>query len=333
MVTDVDRPSGAGVQEIAWTAGHGSTCPKRSLYNFLERNVHQIRTVPVSARGQHRVRTYTVEGFTLLHAVGTGESRRIDIEVRDREQIDQDGKDRFGLMMQLKGDRVITQLGRSQHIRSGGSALYCTSEPYVIETDTWSDRYEGLAFLMPSEFVNQRVFEGKQYCLRAGAVDGGLLNLVSQTMQLFAREAWDYSQENFYRAARVMADLILAGLRTPMDRAETALSVRLSNLEKVKAIVHRRMEDPDLTLTEIAAAAGFSLNYLHNLFRDQGQTLYGYLKGVRLQSARELLQLAGSRGLSVTDVCLSCGFSDAAYFSRSFKQAFGMSPRDALRRC
>ena len=130
-----------------------------------------------------------------------------------------------------------------------------------------------------------------------------------------------------------VADLILAGLGTPADAADGARPVRLSNLARVKDIVRQRMDNPELTLADIAEAAGFSLSYLHNLFRDQGQTLYAYLKSARLQRARGLLQMAASRGMSVTDVCLSCGFSDTAYFSRSFRQAFGISPRDALRRC
>jgi transcriptional regulator GlxA family with amidase domain len=57
-----------------------------------------------------------------------------------------------------------------------------------------------------------------------------------------------------------------------------------------------------------------------------------YLKGVRLQRARELLELSLMQNLTVTDISFQCGFSDTAHFSKSFKRAFGISPRDVQRR-
>jgi len=35
--------------------------------------------------------------------------------------------------------------------------------------------------------------------------------------------------------------------------------------------------------------------------------------------------------MTITDVSLECGFSDTAHFSKSFKRAFVISPRDVLR--
>jgi AraC-like DNA-binding protein len=322
----------SGVQEISWLAGRGSVSPQEFLLRFVAKNMHQIRAEPMAGIGQHRLRAYTVEGFTLLHAVAVGECASIGVEVRDRKEIDGDGKDRFVLMTQLSGERKVSQLGRCQNVKAGSSTLFCTSEPYTIETQAWHNRNELVAFFMPGEFVSQRIADSKQYCVRTSATGGNLQDMVAGTMQLFARDAWKFSQEEFYRSARVVADLVLLGLNAPSASESGARSIRMSNLSRVKQIVRQKMDDPDLTLADIAQAAGLSLNYLHNLFRDQGQTLYEFLKNERLLMARKLLETAKSRGLTVTAVGLDCGFADPSYFSRSYKHAFGVSPREALLR-
>jgi len=56
--------------------------------------------------------------------------------------------------------------------------------------------------------------------------------------------------------------------------------------------------------------------------------MYEYLKSNRLEKARELLETPSLRKITITAVSLACGFSDKSYFSRLFKQRFGISPRD-----
>jgi AraC-like DNA-binding protein len=331
--TLVNTHGASGVQEISWLSTRSSVSPLQSLDGFVARNVHQLRTESVGGVGHHRLRTYSVAGFTLLHAVAVGASDNVGLEIRDRHAIDGDGKDRFVLMRLLSGERRVSQLGRCQSVKAGTSSLFCTSEPYTIETMAWKDQNEVIAFFMPSDFVNQRIGDGKQYCVRNLTSNGNLHDLVAGTFELFARDAWKFSEDEFYKSARAIADLALLGLNAPSGAGLGSHSARLSNLTRVKQIMRQRMEDPDLTLADIAHAAGFSLNYVHNLFRGERQTLYQYLKAERLQRAREQLQLAKSRGMTVTEVALRCGFSDSSYFSRSFKQAFGQSPRDVLRLC
>jgi AraC-like DNA-binding protein len=85
-----------------------------------------------------------------------------------------------------------------------------------------------------------------------------------------------------------------------------------------------------LTISDIAKQCGISLRYLHETFRAEGVTVSEYLKNQRLQRARLMLESAGS-DTTVTDVCFSCGFSNASQFSTAFRQAFSASPRDILR--
>lgn len=81
-----------------------------------------------------------------------------------------------------------------------------------------------------------------------------------------------------------------------------------------------------LTAADIAAAAGFSPNYLSRKFREAaGIGVHDYLVYTRLRSAAsELL----STDRSVTEIALHCGFSDSNYFKDAFKKKYGVTPRE-----
>lgn len=81
-----------------------------------------------------------------------------------------------------------------------------------------------------------------------------------------------------------------------------------------------------LSSAQIAAAAGFSQNYLSRKFREAaGIGVHEYLVIVRLRSAALELE---STGRSVTEIATRCGFSDSNYFKDVFRKYYGMTPRD-----
>ena len=61
-------------------------------------------------------------------------------------------------------------------------------------------------------------------------------------------------------------------------------------------------------------------------FASAGTTPSTFIAEARLQTAPEWLRLYPAR--SVTDIALSVGFNDSAYFSRCFRNRFGTSPRE-----
>ena len=80
-----------------------------------------------------------------------------------------------------------------------------------------------------------------------------------------------------------------------------------------------------LTTSDIAAAAGFSPNYLCRKFRETlGIGIHEYLVFTRLQhAAAELV----STNDTVTQIALRCGFSNSNYFKDAFKKKYGVTPR------
>ena len=81
----------------------------------------------------------------------------------------------------------------------------------------------------------------------------------------------------------------------------------------------------DLSVEEIAGAVGISASLLYRLFREEGSTPLTYVRSVRLKHAKRLL-LECPR-MPVAEVARACGFLDAAYFCKVFRDAERMTPR------
>lgn len=82
--------------------------------------------------------------------------------------------------------------------------------------------------------------------------------------------------------------------------------------------------DRKWTVDEFCSHLHVSRSTLRRLFIDTlGCSAMEYLNGIRLERACKLLQSSDS---SVTEVGLSCGFSDSNYFIRRFSSAFGCPP-------
>jgi len=73
---------------------------------------------------------------------------------------------------------------------------------------------------------------------------------------------------------------------------------------------------------------GISSRYLQDLFHSERKTVSEWIWLRRLEKARrDLLDPLLSRE-SITQIALACGFCDLAHFSRRFKAAYAMSPRE-----
>lgn len=81
-----------------------------------------------------------------------------------------------------------------------------------------------------------------------------------------------------------------------------------------------------VTLSDISEACNMTQRQLRNLFeRVYGCTPLRYLWNIRIRKACVYL---ASTDLPIADIAALTGFEDSNYFSRRFRQALGMTPRD-----
>ena len=81
----------------------------------------------------------------------------------------------------------------------------------------------------------------------------------------------------------------------------------------------------ELTTNDLSRVSGLSTSHLAALFRRHlGCAPMAWLQKQRLELACRLLRNAS---LSVAEVATACGYQDANYFTRLFRQCHGCSPR------
>jgi AraC family transcriptional activator of tynA and feaB len=295
------------------------------ILRFVSRHIYTCRSekgIPDwSASGIHgRNRSVESFGITRLFSAAPGVLRR------NATDIAADHRDHYALMLEKRGVVEVSQFGRSQRLSPGGYTFISASEPIVHRGPGGGDT---ICFMMPAAYVDAQVVSGEHICLRTSDIGKGLPKLVFETIDAMENNAADLNDAEFEKSAHVVADLVLLALRGSVDLVSGEHSVRAANLARAKRIMRRWLSNCDLTPADIARQSGFSVRYLYNLFRDEERTVCEYLLSERLHRAWELLVLSSSRNLTITDVSLECGFSGVTNFGRSFKRAFGISPKEA----
>ena len=98
---------------------------------------------------------------------------------------------------------------------------------------------------------------------------------------------------------------------------------RSKTFDSVLSFVQRHFAD-GISLRTVAEACSCSESTVSHLFKlYKGVPLKKYITELRLKKAADLLS---ESDLSVTDIALLVGFSDANWFSSAFKKRFGASP-------
>lgn len=90
--------------------------------------------------------------------------------------------------------------------------------------------------------------------------------------------------------------------------------------------ISSHLNDP-LPLEKLARLAHFSPFHFHRIFRSiVGEPVHGFIRRLRLE--RAVFSMAHGPKKSLTTIALDHGFASSSDFSKSFKQAYGFSPRE-----
>ena len=84
-----------------------------------------------------------------------------------------------------------------------------------------------------------------------------------------------------------------------------------------------------LTIRMLAEFLGMSTSHLHHIFKqDVSISPMKYIKNLRLQKARELLE---TTKLSIKEIRAKVGIKNESHFMSDFKQKFGATPTEYRR--
>lgn len=142
------------------------------------------------------------------------------------------------------------------------------------------------------------------------------------------REVFEHMCDTFISAegaylAEMSARLKLVLLRVAETADENALPARM--VEALGSYIRENVTD-EISNTEIGAIFGYHPFYVSKVLKNsKGQTLRQYIISYRLKLAKRLLEATGK---SISEIAEVCGFSDASYFTKTFRTSFGQTPKD-----
>ncbi|WP_371259221.1 helix-turn-helix domain-containing protein [Bradyrhizobium sp. WSM1743] len=125
--------------------------------------------------------------------------------------------------------------------------------------------------------------------------------------------------------------LLAACLRNELERGDAAADHTVAaspSLMRIRQYIEAGLAREDLSANSIAAHFGLSRASLYRLFAPVGG-IADYIRGRRLHRAFFDLANSGARGPRISEVARRWQLGTDAHFTRSFKAAYGITPRAA----
>jgi AraC-like DNA-binding protein len=172
-------------------------------------------------------------------------------------------------------------------------------------------------FLLEPTYRRQHRFASRLHLKRVP------LAHVEQLAEVMERECNDeqVGREVALRAKLLELMVYLSRAYTNSDTTEAHALLRVGNV--IGALENDFSKD--WKLEDLLKIAHMSRSNLMRVFRKAtGQTPIEYLVRLRIQRAMEMLR---NSDLSITEIALEVGFNDSNYFTRQFRRALGLSPR------
>ena len=238
------------------------------------------------------------------------------------------GQQMIGVLLNLSG-RLVCRYG-GEELVLGPDQILVWDSALAYSFDAVEPHHE-LSVMLPRERVPEDLgaIAARTTTVTSAAPGSGLVSVSAEQLKAITRELAGISDAGLQIACQAFFDTLDAALTAPIDRAMT--SARAGLLVQVRRYVEDHLDDAGLCASSIARAHAISVRTLHLLFADTGTTVSRWIRQRRLEVCYRELSRA-RRGKTVTDVAFRWGFADAAHFSRSFKQAFGVTPSSVIAR-
>lgn len=133
--------------------------------------------------------------------------------------------------------------------------------------------------------------------------------------------------ENLLRQRQLLKNLYQGSKEAEKEISESHLEDRDKQvLKQLQAIIQKNLSDSEFGVEDMGQQIGLSRVQLYRKVKAMtGSSVVDLLRKARLAKARRLLE---TRSMSVSEVAYEVGFSAPSYFTKCFKEEYGMLPGD-----
>lgn len=310
-----------------------------TLFAFDKRNYLDCQN---SFRGEHNqeyyLGDYTIEPGSVIDV--RAERRSIGscsiIRLRSRSRlffrrnwshIREDATDVAVLWFVKRGQMSISHQCGHSVAKAGDFGITKSMTPFSIECQTDADsQHEVLHLIVPAHVFRRFVPQD--------ARTGFVVSAKGRDFAIAERlltEIFEDSGEIKEHTAQLLVDSALSVLSDAIRDRDTSAPVRRSisdkRLQDVLRYIEIHLSDPKLSIATVAKGCGISPRYLSLLLKLHGTPFSTLVWDKRLKIAGQWLSASKSGETSVSEIAYRVGFKSPAHFSRMFKRAYQMSPR------
>lgn len=242
---------------------------------------------------------------------------------RSRSRIARSSKDYFLLSLQIRGQGVIAQDGRTAILQPGDFALYDTTRPYDLQFDA---NFRQLVLRLPRKIVTGRLADAEQHTAMRILGTKGAGRLASCFLRQLHAQIDDIDPLSVARLHASSVDLVATALAEQAGARIQVSEAQLLMKQRICAFIDAHLAHPELSCASVAAYHGISERYLRKLFQGSSMSVSELIWSRRLDQARRDLADPLRSHISVTAIAYDVGFKDSAHFSRAFKNRFGLTP-------
>ncbi|WP_031171357.1 helix-turn-helix domain-containing protein [Streptosporangium roseum] len=234
----------------------------------------------------------------------------------------------YELTLITGGETGISQAGKDTRMHAGDLVMWETSHPY--DGGAFEGTSRAIILHLQRAHLPLPGTKVDDLLARRMPARAGMAAVLAHYLRSLVRQASSMALVDVRRLGTLTLDLAMAFIahrlnaqdRLPPETRQQALRVR------IRAFVEHNLGDPRLSPAVIAAHHHISVRYLHLLFQRPETTLMAWIRQRRLESCRADLADLHLRAHSIKDIAARWGFTHATDFSRSFRRAYGMPPKD-----
>ena len=232
----------------------------------------------------------------------------------------------LGLVINPRGPLHIKQRGREIMLRDGEATLISLSE-----TLQGAHRPPGhlQVLRVPASRLVPRLAKRHDGLLRGIPPDTTALRLLTSYINIAWQEQAAAPPDLQHLMVSHLYDLMAVAIGATSDAAEAAQNgVQAARLLAVKQDIERHLDQPDLSVSAIAARQRCTSRLVQRLFETTGTTFTEYVLMQRLARARGMLMNPRLDGEKISSIAYDCGFNDVSYFNRVFRRCYDAAPSD-----
>lgn len=299
---------------------------------------------------EHRLEAYAGCADQIIHlpeALGSGQNYLIkvsgDIDLMVSEShfhqpvsFDAPNPEMCGAMIVLEGEcHMKTGRSGTEHCIRAGQAMLFVLSSSECSVSYPAGRIQMINFSVPKQLMAQLgsqspdfplVCQGEDFCITDDLMVTVPVSpeLSHNVQQIYAANLSEEVRHLFINAKVIeILALVYHAWREQNQKYPGIKPADLNSIMKAAEIIEQEMAAPP-GLQELARRVGINDYKLKKLFKTVfDNTVFGYLKEKRLQSASELL-VKGE--LSVQQVAETVGFKHSGHFSGLFSEVYGMTP-------